>query len=50
MGMIAGRCKRKWARWGPGLRTLLVMLLARKTLRGTYEFALHWFLARRAHG
>jgi hypothetical protein len=50
MGMIADRCKRKWARWGSGLRNLLVMLLARKTRRGTYELALQRYLGRRAHG
>ena len=50
MGMISDRCKRKWARWGRGLRTLLVMLRARKTRRGTYELAFHRYLARRAHG
>jgi hypothetical protein len=49
MGIIADRCKRKWARWGTGLRNLLVMLLARKTRRGTYELALHRYLARRAY-
>ncbi len=49
MGMIADRCKRKWARRGSGLRNLLVMLLARKTRRGTYELALHKYLARRAY-
>lgn len=49
MGMIADRCKRKWARWGSGLRNLLVMLLARKTRRATYELALHRYLTRRAY-
>jgi Uncharacterised protein family (UPF0236) len=48
MGMIADRCKRKWARWGSGLRNQLVMLLARKTRRGTYELAVRRYLARRA--
>lgn len=47
MGMIADRCKRKWACWGGGLRNQLVMLLARKTRRGTYELALHRYLGRR---
>ncbi len=50
MGMIADRCKRKWARWGSGLRNQLVMLLARKTRRGTYDLAIHRYLARGAYG
>jgi len=49
MGMIADRCKRKWARWGSGLRNLLVMLLARKTRRGIYDLAVQRYLARRAY-
>ncbi len=48
MGMVADRCKRKWARWGGGLRNQLVMLLARKTRRGSYELAVRRYLARRA--
>ena len=50
MGMIADRCKRKWARWGSGLRNQLVMLLARKTRRGTYDLAMRRYLAREAYG
>ncbi|MGI0070505.1 MAG: hypothetical protein ACRECT_00255 [Thermoplasmata archaeon] len=50
MGMIADRCKRKWARWGGGLRNLLVRLLARKTRRGVYDLAMRRYLARRAYG
>ena len=49
MGMIADRCKRKWARWGNGLRNLLVMLLARKTRRGIYDWAVQRYLARRTY-
>jgi hypothetical protein len=37
MGMIADRCKRKWARWGRGLRNLNVMMLTRKTRPGAYR-------------
>lgn len=48
MGMVADRCKRKWARWGSGLRNQLLMLLARKTRRGTYERAVQRYLGRRA--
>ena len=50
MGMIADRCKRKWARWGSGLRNQLVLLLARRTRRGTYELALHRYLGPRGSG
>lgn len=48
MGMIADRCKRKWARWGGGLLNQLVMLLARKTRRPTYELAVRRYLGGRA--
>ena len=44
MGMIADRCKRKWARWGRGLRNQLVMLLGRKTRRGVYELAVRRYI------
>ena len=47
MGMIADRCKRKWARWGGGLRNQLIMLLARKIRRGTYHLAVRRYLAGR---
>ena len=50
MGMVADRCKRKWARWGSGLRNLLVMLLGRKTRRSTYELAVQRYLRGRAYG
>jgi hypothetical protein len=51
MGMIAVRCKRKWARWGSGPRRLAVMLLARKTRRGVYDLAaVRRYLARRSYG
>jgi len=49
MGMIADRCKRKWARWESGLRNLLVMPLARKTWRGIYDRAVQRYLARRTY-
>jgi hypothetical protein len=48
MGMIADRCKRKWARWGGGLLNQLVMLLGRKTRRATYERAVNRYLSGRA--
>lgn len=48
MGMVADRCKRKWARWGGGLRNQLVMLLARKTRRGTYDLAVRRYMGQRA--
>ncbi len=49
MGMIADRCKRKWARWGGGLLNQLVMLLSRKTRRATYEIAVHRYLSGRTY-
>ena len=49
MGMVADRCKRKWARWGGGLLNQLVMLLARKTRRATYELAVRRYLSGRAY-
>ena len=49
MGMIADRCKRKWARWGGGLLNQLVMLLGRKTRRATYELAVHRYLGGRPY-
>lgn len=36
MGMIADRCKRKWAHWGSGLRNLVFLLLLRKTRPSAY--------------
>jgi hypothetical protein len=36
MGMIADRCKRKWAYWGSGLRNLVLLLLTRKTRLGVF--------------
>lgn len=50
MGMIADRCKRKWARWGSGLRNQLVMLLARKTRRGVYDLGVNRYLGRGTYG
>ena len=49
MGMIADRCKRKWARWGGGLLNQLVMLLSRKTRRAIYELAVRRYMAGRAY-
>jgi hypothetical protein len=46
IGMIADRWKRKWARWGRGLHTLFVMLLARNSRQGIYELVLQRYLAR----
>lgn len=39
MGMVANRCKRKWARWNGGLRSLLQLLLIRKTRPASYGWA-----------
>lgn len=39
MGMIADRCKRKWAHWNRGLPNLLQLLLIRKTRPASYGWA-----------
>ncbi|MGI0156360.1 MAG: hypothetical protein ACREDE_09575, partial [Thermoplasmata archaeon] len=39
MGMIADRCKRKWAHWNRGLPNLLQLLLVRKTRPASYGWA-----------
>jgi hypothetical protein len=44
MGMIADRCKRKWAHWNGGLRNLLQLLLIRKTRPASYSWAVRNYL------
>jgi hypothetical protein len=44
MGMVAERCKRKWAHWNGGLRNLLLMLLVRKTRPASYGWAMRGYL------
>jgi hypothetical protein len=44
MGMVAHRCKRAWARWGSGLRNLVLILLVRKTRRWVYEMAVRRYM------
>jgi hypothetical protein len=44
MGMIADRCKRKWAHWNRGLRNLLNLLLIRKTRPASYSWAIRNYL------
>ncbi len=39
-GMIAHRCKRAWARWGSGLRSMVILLLVRKTRPSIYRSAI----------
>ena len=39
-GMIAHRCKRAWARWGSGLRNMVILLLVRKTRPSIYRSAI----------
>lgn len=39
MGMIADRCKRKWAHWGRGLENMVYLLLVRKTRPAVYRWA-----------
>jgi hypothetical protein len=44
MGMVADRCKRKWAHWNGGLRNLLQLLLVRKTRPVSYGWAVRAYL------
>ncbi len=44
MGMVADRCKRKWAHWNGGLRNLLQLLLIRKTRPASYGWAVRSYL------
>jgi hypothetical protein len=44
MGMIADRCKRKWAHWNRGLPNLLQRLLIRKTRPASYGWAARNYL------
>ncbi|MGI0132325.1 MAG: hypothetical protein ACREDK_04445 [Thermoplasmata archaeon] len=44
MGMIADRCKRKWAHWNRGLPNLLQLLLIRKTRPASYGWAMRNYM------
>lgn len=44
MGMVADRCKRKWAHWNGGLRNLLQLLLIRKTRPASYGWAVRTYM------
>lgn len=44
MGMVAHRCKRRWAHWNGGLHNLLDLLLVRKTRPASYGWALRSYL------
>jgi hypothetical protein len=44
MGMIADRCKRKWAHWNGGLEDLLRLLLVRKTRPAAYAWVIRRYL------
>jgi hypothetical protein len=44
MGMIADRCKRKWAHWNRGLDNMLQLLLIRKTRPAAYSWAVRGYL------
>ncbi|MGI0156441.1 MAG: hypothetical protein ACREDE_09980, partial [Thermoplasmata archaeon] len=44
MGMVADRCKRKWAHWNGGLRNLLQLLLIRKTRPASYGWAVRNYM------
>jgi hypothetical protein len=44
MGMVAHRCKRRWAHWNRGLRNLLDLLLVRKIRPASYGWAVRTYL------
>ena len=44
MGMIADRCKRKWAHWGSGLRSMVLTMLTRKIRPRVYGLAMRRYL------
>jgi hypothetical protein len=50
MGMIADRCKKKWAHWNSGLQNLLQLLLIRKTRPASYGWAVRNYLEGAALG
>ena len=45
MGMIADRCKKRWAHWNSGLERLVRLLLTRKTRPAAYSWATRRYLA-----
>ena len=45
MGMIADRCKKRWAHWNSGLERLVRLLLTRKTRPAAYAWATRRYLA-----
>ncbi len=49
MGMIADRCKRKWAHWNRGLQNLVLMMLARKIRPMVYGMAVRRYLRWGSH-
>lgn len=49
MGMVADRCKRKWAHWGRGLRNMVLALLARKIRPRVYGVAVRRYLGARGY-
>ncbi len=50
MGMIADRCKRKWAHWNRGLHNMVLALLARKIRPVVYGVATRKYLKARGYG
>ena len=45
MGMVADRCKKRWAHWNSGLERLLRLFLTRKTRPAAYAWATRRYLA-----
>lgn len=50
MGMIADRCKRKWAHWNRGLHNMVMTMLARKIHPSVYGLATRRYLRARGYG
>lgn len=49
MGMIADRCKRKWAHWNRGLHNMVLTLLTRKIHPSVYGLATRKYLMARGY-
>ena len=49
MGMIADRCKRKWAHWNSGLHNLVLAMLARKIRPMVYGLAVRKYLGAKGY-
>ncbi len=50
MGMIADRCKRKWAHWNRGPHNMVLTMMARKIHPSVYGLATRRYLRARGYG